>query len=119
MREGACLPAKGDHKHSRWFAFHDGSDRIWNQVTHAEIAAQLLIARREGPLNTKPIERGTRARDSGIATRRIKPDPDVQAIPIIVVPAYALTGEESESGLVVMTKYLCSMSVVLSRGTGQ
>jgi CheY-like chemotaxis protein len=57
--------------------------------------------------------------DSGIATRRIKPDPGGQAIPIIVVTAYALTGEESESGPVVMTKYLCSISVILCRGTGQ
>jgi CheY-like chemotaxis protein len=58
--------------------------------------------------------------DSGIATRRIKPDPERQAIPIIGVMAYSLRAEETKAGAAaVLTKYVCSISVVLSRGTGQ
>ena len=58
--------------------------------------------------------------DSGIATRRIKPDLDVQTIPIIGVMAYSLSAEESKvRAAAMLTKYVYSISLVLSRGTAQ
>lgn len=55
---------------------------------------------------------------SGIATRRIKLNPEVQAIPIIGVTAYALTGEETkarEAGC--DDEYASRISVNLRRST--